>query len=285
MGCPGHGPCLPYELDLSCCLNPSGSLPDPCVLDGQPIDSAIIDNAKLAASQRLWAITGRQFSVCETTIRPCRKKCDDVCCLMDYGFPWVPVHLADGSWTNVSCDCKGGCSCVNLCEINLPDPVCCITEVKIDGVVVDPATYRVDEFQKLVRLGADCWPECNDLTKPDTEIGTWSVTLTHGRPPPALVLLAAAEMACEIIKGCAGGPCRLPQRVSSVTRQGISVSFLDDMAFLDKGLTGLYLVDLAARTYNPKRLARRPTVYSPDSANQWRVETWHAGEPVSGCTQ
>lgn len=292
MSCPGTGPCAVWDLDLSCCLTPSGAFPDPCLLEGQPVPQSIIDNAKLAASQLLWAITGRTFGCCSITVRPCRKKCVEVCCIpgiTDLGYPWMPVHQADGSWINVTCPCPDECSCVSLCEILLPDPICSIDQVKIDGAIVDPSTYRVDDFRKLVRLSnadpaSGCWPECNDLTKSDSEIGTWSVSLTYGREIPALVRLAAEEMACELIKNCMGGPCRLPQRVSSVTRQGISVSFLDDMQFLSQGLTGLYLVDLAARTYNPHRLARRPNVSSPDSLNKWRVETWKNGDPISGCT-
>jgi hypothetical protein len=275
MACPGTGPCLPWELDLACCLSPSGILPDPCLLNGDPVPQPVIDNAVLAASQLLWAMTGRQFGICTATIRPCRKKCQDVCCVWNGGFPWVPVMLADGSWTNVACDCAGdSCSCTKLSEVNLPYPVCSVDEVLINGVIVDPLTYRVDNFRKLVRLGADVWPECNDLTKADTEDGTWSVTVSYGKEVPALVLLGANEMACEIIKSCVGGPCKLPQRIQSITRQQMSVSFLDDMAFLDKGLTGMYFVDLAARTYNPNRLFRRPAVASPDSLNQWRVTTW-----------
>lgn len=286
MSCPGVGPCAVWPISLDCCLTPSGSIPDVCsLLEGQPVPQPIIDQAKLAASQLLWALTGRQFGCCEVTIRPCRKKCDDICCSIgDWGFPWVPKMLPSGDWTNVSCDCRGGCSCTKLSEINLPAPVCSVSQVAIDGVVIDPATYRVDGFKKLVRLGSDVWPDCNDLTKPDTEIGTWSVTLIYGKPVPPLVILGANEMACEIIKNCSGAACKLPQRLSSITRQGISVSFLDDMAFLDKGLTGMYFVDLAARTYNPRRLQRRPLVASPDSINQWRVTTWDTGDPVSGCT-
>lgn len=282
MACPGQGPCLPYDLDLSCCLTPSGSLPDPCILDGDPVSQGVIDNAVLAASQILWAITGRQFSQCQATIRPCRA-CDDPCCLpsfTDYGFtgsgyPSYPFHQADGSWINMSCPCTDDCSCVNLDKIKIPYPTCSVDEVKIDGLVVDPSNYKVLNFEELVWANpvSGGWPRCNDLRKPDTEEGTWSVTVTWGKAPDQLVLQAAAEMACEIIKDCTGKPCRLPQRVSSVTRQGISVSFLDTMEFLDKGLTGLYFVDLAARIYNPNRLMRRPTVYSPDVSKKWNLET------------
>lgn len=291
MPCPGVGPCQVYDLDLGCCLTPSGTMPDPCLLGGVPVPTDLIDNAKLAASQLLWAMTGRQFGCCSVTIRPCRK-CNDECCLGGWGwgpdvgggFPWLPFMLADGSWTNVSCNCQDACSCTKLCEINLPTPVCSVSQVKVDGIVLDPATYRVDNFKKLVRVGPDCWPKCNDLTKPDTEVGTWSVTLIYGTPAPQLVLLGAAEMACEIIKSCTGNDCALPKRLTSITRQGITASFLDDMGFLEKGMTGLYFVDLAARTYNPNRISRRPLVASPDSINQWRVSTWTNGDPITGCS-
>lgn len=287
MACPGVGPCEVYQISLDCCLTPSGTLPDPCLLDGVPVDQAVIDNAKLVASQVLWAITGRQFGLCTATIRPCRP-CDNECCLPSfteyafdgYGYgtyPYYPFHQADGTWVNLSCNCVDNCSCKNICEVRLPYPVCTVDEVKVDGVVLPGSFYKVLDFERLVlsssATGITCWPNCNDLTKPDTEVGTWSVTVTYGRPVPELVLLGAAEMACEIIKNCAGKPCRLPQRISSVTRQGVSVSFLDSMDFLDKGLTGLYFVDLAARTYNPRRLARRPAVYSPDVKGKWNLET------------
>lgn len=291
MPCPGTPPCCVYELEL-CCLSPSGTFPDICLGDGTPIPAELIDSSILAASQLLYVLTGRQFSLCQKVVRPCRQKCSTECCLpegfgYDYGYggyPFTPVHLASGDWTNISCDCNDGCSCTNLCEVSLPYPICSIDEVKIDGVVVDPTTYRVDDFKKLVRLGDECWPDCNDLTKPDSEVGTWSVKLTYGRPPPELVLQAAAVFACERIKLCLGKTCAFPQRVSSISRQGFSATFLDPMQFLDQGLTGIYLVDLAARTYNPRRLQRRPAVVSPDSLNKWRVTTWKPGDPIGpGC--
>lgn len=278
MACPGVGPCEPYDLDLSCCLSPSGTIPDPCILDGEPVPQGTIDNAILVASQILWAVTGRQFGMCTATIRPCRK-CSSGCCSPytegseQYGTPWYPVHLPDGSWTNVACDCQDACSCTKLSEIKLPYPTCSVDKVLVDGVELDEGEYTIYNFYQLVRLNGETWPTCNDLSKPDTEPGTWSVEVTYGRPVPELVLLGASEMACEIIKSCVGKPCKLPQRISSVSRQGVTVSFLDSMDFLDKGQTGLYFTDLAARTYNPKGLAKRATIYSPDVANKWRVET------------
>lgn len=299
MACPGVGPCQVYDLDLSCCLV-SGSIPNPCLTDGTPIPQPLIDSAILTASQFLWAVTGRQFGCCTVPIRPCRA-CRDECCLPDGGFgfgsygggyPFFPVHQADGTWINVSCNCQDQCSCTNLCEIPLPFPVCSVDQVTIDGVVVDPSTYRVDDFKTLVRLnpappasGINCWPTCNDLTQPPTEVGTWEVVVTYGLPVPELVKRAASQFACELLKECLGRPCSLPRNVTAVTRQGVTELFANPNEFLTNGYTGLYLVDLAIRTYNPRMLQRRSTVYSPDSANKWRRSTWENGDPIGpGCS-
>ena len=273
MACPGVGPCAPYDINLTC-LTETGSMPDPCLLDGDPVPQPIIDNAKIVASQILWALTGRQFGLCTVTIRPCRM-CNDPCCLPEGNgnFPTQPFMQSDGSWVNLTCGCVDECSCTNIHEVRLPYPACSVDEVLIDGEIVDDTTYTIYNFYKLVRLGGADWPQCNDLTKPDSEPGTWSITVTYGREVPELVELAAGEMACEIIKSLVGKPCKLPQRISSVSRQGVTVSFLDSMDFFDKGLSGLYFVDLAARTYNPKRLLKRAAVYSPDIANKWKIET------------
>lgn len=296
MPCPGEGPCSVYDLDLGCCLV-SGALPDTCLNDGTPIPQTIIDNSVLAASQMLWALTGRRFACCTVDLRPCRRRCTDECCLPSfcggaYGLgggcwgssPWIPVLLPDGQWTNVSCGCQDACSCSfeQLCKVALPYPTCSVDEVIIDGVVVDPATYRVDEFRWLVREGSDCWPTCNNLTLPPTEVGTWQVTLTYGWPVPQLVLAAAAEFACELIKDCVGRPCKLPRNVTAVTRQGVTEVFPELSGFLQQGYTGLYLTDLAIRTYNPNKLMQRPLVYSPDFVRTMRRTTWQSGDPI-GC--
>ena len=401
MPCPGEGPCDSWDLDLRC-LDDDGSVSDPCLGDGTPVPQEIVDAMILAASQFMWAATGRQFGTCTATIRPCRKDCNESCCISpETGFPWTPVHLTDGSWTNISCDCDDGCSCVSRCSINLPYPVCSIYEVVIDGEALDPSMYRVENHRKLVRLalgsegksntkyvygpsntsltadggtftlefleagstdpipwnaseediqaildsllgegvvkaslwlpnqplnggltielvgpyagvdvpgyliGADsssvtgpdapytypfnqlveggldligpepgaCWPKCNDLSKPNGEVGTWSVTLTYGKEIPELVRLAAAELACQLIKKASGRPCDLPQRIQSINRQGMSATFLDPMEFMSEGMTGIFLVDLAIKTYNPHRLFKKPSVVSPDSLNRWSVTT------------
>jgi len=289
MGCPSStGPCGLWDLSLDCCLSPSGTFPDPCLGDGTPIDQSIIDSAILASSQFLYAATGRQFGCCSGILRPlCISQCPNDCTgLSDsgYGFPWFPLHQADGEWVNVTCS-QMNCTCVDLCEVPLPYPTCSIQEILIDGVVIPSTEYTITNFNKLIRTKANgCWPSCNDLSLPTSEPGTWSIQLTWGRPLPELVRLAAAEFACNLIKKCVGKPCDLPQRLSSISRQGMNATFLDPMEFLKDGMTGIFLVDLAISTYNPQRLYKKPWVGSPDSLNKWSITTWDNSDPASGCS-
>ena len=119
-----------------------------------------------------------------------------------------------------------------------------------------------------------CWPTCQDMTAPDTQDGTWSVKYMRGKPLPIAGVKALSELACELCKACIGdSSCCLPKRVTQITRQGVSMTLLDPMTFLENGRTGLYLVDAWLQSVNPKALARRAGVYSPDY-NPGRETTW-----------
>lgn len=281
MSSPGTGPCQPYITQLDLCCVVSGAFPDPCLVEGLPIAQSKIDNAIDAASELMYASTGRQFGLCTVKIRPCKTQCGpcDLPFFDNFGwgmnsFPWYP-SFNNGVWTNINpCACEGNsCGCSPLSEVGLPYPSNCVNQVKVDGVILDPSEYRVDDFRTLVRLNGAEWPSCQDMALDDTKVGTFSITVTYGRLVPNLVQLATAELACQLLKACVGASCQLPQRISSMTRQGITVGFLDTMQFLDKGRTGIYLVDLAINTFNPRRLQKNASVYSVDQAKRRRTDT------------
>lgn len=263
MPSPVNGPCMPFITELDICGLVSGGFPDPCLMDGQPVSQTVLDNAMQAASEILWAGTGRQYGLCEVTVNPCYK---EECNFCDYaqsegGFPWIP-RLEDGAWTNVTCLCTDSCECSKRCVVPLPYPVNEIITVVVDGVEVLPDNYRIDDFRFLVRTDGLCWPKCQD---------DWYVTLTYGRPPTPLVVMATGALAAELIKSCTPGTqCDLPKRMQSFTRQGVTVGFIDPQQFFNYGLTGIYLVDLAIKSANPKGLQKQASVYSPDMANKWR---------------
>lgn len=83
---------------------------------------------------------------------------------------------------------------------------------------------------------------------------------------PKLLENAIAVYSAEILLAANGSnECRLPERVTNVTRNGMSWTLLDPQDFLADGRTGIYEVDLALRAYNPSKAKARARVFT--SAN------------------
>lgn len=66
-------------------------------------------------------------------------------------------------------------------------------------------------------------------------------TVASNLPPGTEAL--CAWLAIEYGKAAQGTSCALPERITSVTRQGVSWTVLDSQEFLDKGYTGMSHVD------------------------------------------
>ena len=265
---------------------------DQCGWDAEPcecsaLDSLRADKPDLAAAveamaaRHLYRWTGSRFAPCPVTIRPCRSDCRSVGQLLNFG----GVYGHPVMWPGFGCDCGGqdSCSCNNVCQIELTGPVLVVDEVIIDGEVLPPTAYRVDNGKYLVRLDGECWPECNDLSKPykvedggpDAEavLGTWAVTYRHGLPIPAGGSEIAGLLACEIAKAiCNDKKCALPTRVREIQREGITITMLDDFTGLDEGMTGIWLVDAWIRTNRPH--VKHFSIWSPETREQGRATTW-----------
>jgi hypothetical protein len=234
-----------------------------CDLTG--VSPTVTGWAAEVATEMLYARTGMRFGTCSLKVRPCRRECWDVPYTnwWDWGTWPRPMNYA-GVWYNLACaECTVGCSCTSISEAFLPAPVTNVTEVKIDGAVLNSSLYRVDEWRKLVRLGGGFWPICNDLGKPDTEVGTWSVTFDIGEPVPRLGQLAAGELFCELIQ-LDSAKCKLPRPVQQIVRQGVTMTFADPNADFTDWRIGLTMCDLFINTYNPDRLRQRAVVYDVD---------------------
>jgi hypothetical protein len=61
------------------------------------------------------------------------------------------------------------------------------------------------------------------------------------------------------------GECILPERVTSLNREGLSYSFIDPMAFLDDGRTGVPYVDSYLAAVNPSKAKAPAAVYIPEA--------------------
>jgi hypothetical protein len=225
---------------------------------------SIFDDVADQASQLLYELSGRQFSgLCAATSY--RPPCDACWCgyqILSRGYvigPWdygYPLYLCD------SCMIACAPSRVKLAGY----PVREITSVKIDGDTLDPSEYVIWNHRYLTRLDNARWPMMQDLTLPDTEEGTFSISYTYGASPPLMGQAAAAELACELYKMCAGATCALPNGTTRVTRQGIVIEKLafTSWAFRERSWrTGLPQVDAFLSAYNPGGIRRRPVFWAP----------------------
>lgn len=229
------------------------------------VDSDVLDAACLDASILLYGLSGRQFpGECTATVRPhgghygCRH----------------PSHLA--AWSAVdsitaATNGWGGPCGDGGIDLGLY-PVRSVTTVKVNGATLASSAYRVDDQRWLVvRIGLGFWPLDQDLNQPDTAANTFSVALTHGADPPPPGVSAASTLSAELAKARSGLPNNLPRRITNLTRQQVSVTVADPSVYLDKGLTGIYDVDLFLRTYNPHGQRARPLVWSPETQRRRRV--------------
>lgn len=222
------------------------------------------------ASEVLYHLTAQRFGTCEVTLRPCRRSCYDSFAngswWWEYG-TYPRPYWYNGVWYNLGCGvCGDNCSCVGIDETVLPGPLDTVSSVMLDGVqLVEGVNYRIDDYRKVVRIDGLLWPFCQDLTKPDTEVGTWSITASYGEPVPALGRVAVGELAGEIVKYLTCGECQLPQGVVDVSRQGISMTIANVADLFNTGFINLRMCDLFIKTANPHHLQARSAVYDLDS--------------------
>lgn len=236
------------------------------------LDSDIQARSITLASNTLRRLTGYRVGGCPITVRPCKRSgCFPGMASWAYGYMadayghfagyWPHINEA-GFWVN-SCGCGGDCSDTVLCEIALPEPVGAVTQVKVNGSVVNPTFYRVDRNRLVWVDSSTCaWPAVQDMGKPDTAADTFSVTYLNSYPVDSLGAYAAGVLAMEFAKACTGGKCRLPTGVTTVARQGVSYDITKG-SFPD-GFTGIREVDGYIALWNPQGRRQATTVWSPD---------------------
>jgi len=221
---------------------------------------ARLDNAITSASDLLYSLSGRKFpGVLEATVRP----------LPQYRAMGYPTQRMPNVYWGV---CWGipHTHCEAPLAIGLGRaPIVDVVEVLIDGEVYDPINYRIDDQKWLVRTDCCAWPMCG------CSCDYFSVQFHFGEEPPQLGTDAALILSAEMYRALTpGADCRLPTRLTSITRQGVSMVLVDPMDFMEKGLTGVYQVDMFLQAYNPGKQIKKPTVFSPDVVNTGRRTTW-----------
>jgi hypothetical protein len=228
-------------------------------LDSQYTASAVAYEAATTASYILWALSGRKYGGLRTVTEryefPCAVGAVPARLLSQPGLFNVEPYLTADSGIVNGCGCSGTLAGRHARLRLRGRPVSEVHEVTRGGVVVDPETYTV--VNRTYLQGA-----------PGRFLDVYGleVTYTYGASPPMAGRRAAIQLASEFIKAWdpARGDCQLPDRVTSVSRQGVSYTILDDQGYLDDLRTGLYSVDLFLRSTNPVRALKPSRVFSPD---------------------
>lgn len=143
-------------------------------------------------------------------------------------------------------------------------PVRTVTSVKYLGRTLAPTEYTLRNNSYLVRQNALPWvlDSVNEL----------SITYSYGTPPPAAGKRAAIRLANELILADMGSAsCSLPERISSVSRQGVSYTVMDPQEFISNGKVGIYEIDLFLAAVNPNKAKKRPKVFSVDRPRGERI--------------
>jgi hypothetical protein len=216
--------------------------------------------AAKAASYLMWSLSGRKYSGVTTVTERY------VCATLSYRYgPSVRNNKAElvlgdiynipytdmDSYTAVTSDGLSPQSRLRL----RGRPVTKIHSIRNrSGVVIDENSYYLVDHSTIQATSGSRWTPC------DVE-----VTYTYGVEPPTLGKLAARTLAFEFCKLWNGDDdCMLPQRVTSVSRQGVSYTILDSQEFIDDMRTGLYVVDMFLKSVNPDKARARARVFTPD---------------------
>ncbi len=192
------------------------------------------------------------------------------------GTPPITVRPLPEEGLGATCGCVGGSRATTAGEVALEGPVGFVDYVKVDGEFLDLDDFRLDDGHILVWQGdgPSPIPAAQDLSKPDTDPGTWSVSYSRSYPVSEEGQTALARLALEMASAYApsrGRQCNLPKGVQNVTRQG--VSFVIEAGLFPGGLTGIELVDIFILKWVPVGFLgnRSAQVFSPRRLKTQRV--------------
>lgn len=219
------------------------------------------EEAAQAASFLLWTMSGRRFNG-ETTVTE-RYACAKRAYRMGPSSKNYAATLINGEAYNVPVAdfdqyaelVSDGLSPESRIKLR-GRPVTQIHAIRTrDGKIIDPSSYYLVDHSTIQAVAGVPWTPCNI-----------EITYSYGAPVPAAGKMAARTLAMEFAKLWAGDDdCILPQRVTSIARQGVSYTLLDSQDFIAELRTGVYAIDLFLKSVNPDGAKARSRVFSPDT--------------------
>lgn len=210
---------------------------------GAQADSEYAYEACKTASFLLWGMSGRKFSgvtsVTEIYQQTLGGSFERSALLQNQSSSYVLFEsMITSARTGMSIRLKGR-------------PVSEVTAVRVGGEFLNPDEFYLTDHANL------------KFFRPVS--GNIEVTYTYGQLPPTAGRMAARMLAQQFALMWEGSDeCTLPDRVTSVSREGISYTILDQQDFVADLRTGVYAVDLFLKTVNPDRALKRAKVFSPD---------------------
>jgi len=208
---------------------------------------ALIQELIDEASDFLYVASGgRVHGRCTRTVYP-----------ISSGYPCGPV-----GWMGFG----GNSSEMLLNPIPLPGPSASVAQVKINGVALNASEYGIYNGSYLFRR-VGSWPTSNDITKANTEEGTFTVTHSFGNAPSRITVMATVELVCQMMKD----PTTLSRLrgVTSANVQGVSVSL--DAAEEAEAL-GIPAVGRFLDRFAPRGMGVL-AVWTPELDNNWSLVT------------
>lgn len=197
------------------------------------IDPALVARA---ASQIADNLSGNRFGQRCVIMRPFTRSPS---CGCDWWTTWPPIGV-----TIVPGGIGIGCGC-RVDHLMLDEPVWSVSEVWVDGALLDTTAWALWNDSRLVRLDGGDFPAAQLIGRDaHADQDTCEVSCLVGNPPDDAARMAVNQIACELVNAIEHpDKCQLPKRVQSVTRQQLAIVF-PDPSVLARGFTGLPLVDL-----------------------------------------
>ena len=220
-------------------------------------DSEFAYEACKSASGLLWSMSGRKYSGITTVTE--RYVCQNRIFRYGASTNTYQAVLLDGAIFNIPADEFEGGVVDGLSpesRIRLRGrPVTKIHTIRRrDGVILDPSAYYLVDHSTVQAATGIPWTPCN-----------LEITYSYGTYAPTMGRMAARTLAIEFVKLFEGSDdCALPQRVTSIARQGVSYTLLDSQDFIEEMRTGIYMVDLFLKSTNPDKARAKARVFTPD---------------------
>lgn len=260
---PQAGPCQPWCTieDVRACapFNDADTYSDEAL-------EQVID----AASDVLFQRAGRRWpGLCSDTVYP------STCA----GCGGVPLPYGGSVSLATVRGALGGGSLLSACcgdqRLDLGSyPVRSVTQVLIDGVELDPAAYEVRDWEFLYRVDGGRWPCVSCPTSERLE-----VSFEFGEAPPWSGRGATVALARELARSCAEQECGLDRRVTTLSREGVTMTLPGLVDTLRDGRTGIPEVDLFLWSHNPNGLIRRGRIIDPAALVSSHRRTFPAQHP------